>query len=336
MKCEDLVKITIGDDLEKFFQVGSQLPQQEKEELVEFLKRNIDVFAWNTYKAPGVDPDFICHHLNVNPLIIPKKQLPHHPSKEHAEAVCQEVTKLKQAGAIKEVFYPEWLANTVVVKKKSGKWRVCVDFTDLNKACPKDPFPMPKINQLVDATIGHPRMSFLDSFQGYHQIPLALDDQEKNAFVTPIGNYHYKVMPFDLKNTGSTYQRMMTRMFESLLGKNIEIYIDDMVVKSKMVSEHLGDLQIVFEILRSYKLRLNASKCSFGVGSGKFLGYMVTHRGIEVNPDQIKAINNMRTPRNPKEVQKLTGMAAALNRFISRSADRCRPFFPIDQQMEEL
>ena len=134
-------------------------------------------------------------------------------------------------------------------------------------------------------------------------------------------------MPFGLKNAGSTYQIMMTRMFESLLGKNMEIYIDDMVVKSKKVSEHLGDLQVVFKILRSYKLRLNASKCSFGVGSSKFLGYMVTHRGIEVNPDQIKAITNMRTPRNPKEVQKLTGMAAALNRFISRSADRCRPFF---------
>ena len=114
--------------------------------MVEFLKRNIDVFAWNTYKAPGVDSNFICHHLNVNPLVIPKKQLPRRPSKEHAEAVRQEVTKLKQVGAIKEVFYPEWLANTVVVKKKSGKWRVCVDFTDLNKACPKDPFPMPKIN----------------------------------------------------------------------------------------------------------------------------------------------------------------------------------------------
>ena len=144
---------------------------------------------------------------------------------------------------------------------------------------------MPKIDQLVDATVSHPRMSFLDAFQGYHQIPLALDDQEKIAFVTPIRNYHYKVMPFDLKNAGSTYQRMMTRMFESLLGKNIEIYIDDMVVKSKVILEHLGDLRDIFEILKSYKLRLNASKCSFGVGSSKFLGYMVTHREIEVNPD---------------------------------------------------
>ena len=274
-----------------------------------------------------MDPEFICHNLNVNPLVAPKKQLPRRPSKEHAEAVREEVAKLKQAGAIKKVFYPEWLANTVVVKKKSEKWRACVDFTDLNKTCPKDPFPMPKIDQLVDATVGHPRISFLDAFQGYHQIPLALDDQEKTAFVTPIGNYHYKVMTFGSKNARSTYQRMMTRMFESLLGKNIEIYIDDMVVKSKVVSEHLEDLRVIFEILRSYKLRLNASKCSFGVGSGKFLDYMVTHKGIEVKPDQIKAINNLRTLQNPKEVQKLTGMAAALNRFISRSADRCKPFF---------
>ena len=120
VKCEDLVKITIGDDPEKFFQVGSQLPQQEKEELVEFLKRNIDIFAWNIYEALGVDPDFIFYHLNVNSLVAPKKQLPHRQSKEHVEAVRQEVTKLKQAGAIKEAFYPEWLANTVVVKKRVG------------------------------------------------------------------------------------------------------------------------------------------------------------------------------------------------------------------------
>ena len=117
------------------------------------------------------------------------------------------------------------------------------------------------------------------------------------------------------------------RMFKSQLGKNIEVYIDDMVVKIKVVSEHLGDLGNVFEVLRKYQLRLNAAKCSFGVGSSQFLGYMVTHRGIEVNPNQIKAINNLQPPRNPKEVQKLTEMAAALNRFISWSADRCKPFF---------
>ena len=295
--------------------------------MVEFLRRNVDMFAWDAYEAPGLDLKFICHHLNVNPSVTPRSQPPRRPSKEHVEAVKSEVTKLKQAEAIKEVFYPQWLANTVVVKKKTRKWRVCVDFTDLNRACPKDLFPMPRIDQLVDATVGHPRMSFLDAFQGYHQIPLATDDQEKIAFVTPVGNYHYKVIPFSLKNTGSTYQRMMTKMFELQLGKNVEVYINDIVIKSKLVSEHLTDLTSIFEILREHKLRLNASKCSFGVGSGNFLGYMVTHMGIKVNPEQIKVINNLQPPQNPKEVQKLTGMMAALNQFISRSAEKCKPFF---------
>ena len=136
-------------------------------------------------------------------------------------------------------------------------------------------------------------MSFLDAFQGYHQIILALCDQEKTAFITPIGNYHYKVMPFGLKNAGFTYQRMMTRIFEPQLGKSIEFYIDDMVAKSKLEFKHVKDLGVIFKILRSHKLRLNASKCSFGVGSGRFLGYMVTHHGIEVNHDQVKAINSL-------------------------------------------
>ena len=312
---------------EKFFQVGVQLPSHEKQALIEFLQKNVDMFAWDACEAPGIDPDFICHHLNVNPSIAPRKQPPRRSSKDHNEAVKDKVTKLKRAGAIKEVFYPEWLANTVVVKKKNGKWWVCVDFIDFNKVYPKDPFPLPWIDQLVDATVGHPQMSFLDAFQGYHQIPLTLDDQEKTSFVTLIGNYHYKVMPFGLKNVGFTYQRMMTKMFESQMGKNIEVYINDMVVKSKKVSEHIGDLTNIFKILRGHKLRLNASKCSFGVGLGKFLDYMVTHRGIEVNPDQVKAINSLQPPRNPKEVQKLIGMTTTLNRFISLSADRCRPFF---------
>ena len=172
---------------EKFFQLGVQLPLQKKEELVVFLKKNVDVFAWSAYETLEMDPNFICHYLNVNPSINPKKQPPRCFSKQHSDAHKEEVIKLKQVGAIKEMFYPEWLANTVVVKKKNGKWRVCIDFIDLNKTCPKDPFLIPWIDQLVDATVGHPRMSFLDAFRGYHQIPLALDDQEKTAFVMPTG-----------------------------------------------------------------------------------------------------------------------------------------------------
>ena len=134
----------IDTDLEKFFQVGAQLPTHEKQALIEFLRDNVDVFSWDACVASRIDPDFICHHLNANPPITPRKQPPRCSSKDHYEAVKEEVTKLKRAGAIKEVFYPEWLANTVVVKKKNGKWRVYVDFKILNKACLKDRFPLPR------------------------------------------------------------------------------------------------------------------------------------------------------------------------------------------------
>ena len=141
---------------------------------------------------------------------------------------------------------------------------------DLNKACPKGPFPIPKINLLVDATFGHPRMSFLDTFQGYHQIALAPKDQEKTSFIIPTGNFHYRVMPFGLKNAGSTYQRMVTKMFKEQLGRNMEAYIDDMVVKSKATENHLTDLKETFETLRKHCLKLNATKWAFGVSSGNF------------------------------------------------------------------
>ena len=292
-----------------------------------FHVQNIDVFAWNPYEVPRLDPEFIVHSLNVDPSFPLKKQKPRRSTKEHIEAVKLELRRLKEAGAIKEVFFSEWLANTMVVKKKNGKWRVCVDFTNLNRACPKDPFPMPKIDQLVDATYGHPRMIFLDAFQAYHQIALATEDQEKTTFIFPDANYHYTMMPFGLKNAGATYQRMMMRMFWEKIGRTVEMYIDDMVLKSKQEVQHIKDLQGVFAVLRHHKLRLNAKKCAFGVRAGKFFGYLITGRGIEVNPDQIEAVKCLKPPSKPKEVQVLTGMLAALNRFISKFADRCRPFY---------
>ena len=143
----------------------------------------------------------------------------------------------------------------------------------------------------------------------------------------PKGNYHYTVMPFGLKNARATYQRTVTRIFKDQIGKTIDVYIDDMVVKTRKSGGHVRDLVEVFEILRQHKLCLNADKCAFGVGSGKFLGYMIATWGIEVNLDQIIVIQQLCPPNNPKEVQRLTGMIAALNRFISRSVDRCRPFY---------
>uniref|UniRef100_A0A2N9IY34 Uncharacterized protein n=1 Tax=Fagus sylvatica TaxID=28930 RepID=A0A2N9IY34_FAGSY len=280
---------------------GDSLSQEHRSQLLTLLDKYQDVFAWTPFEAPGVDPEFFCHELNVSPEYKPVIQKARRTAPQHAKAVREEVERLLKIEAIREVLYPQWLSTTVVVKKKNGKWRVCVDFTDLNKACSKDPFPLPKIDQLVDSTAGHERMSFLDAFQGYHHIALRREDQEKTAFITPQGVFCYKVMPFGLKNAGATYKRMVTKMFSELLGKTVEVYIDDMVVKSVKGTNHIEDLEQVFGILRRHNLKLNASKCAFGVGSRKFLGLMVTQRGIEANPDQIAAIQGLQPPKNVRE-----------------------------------
>ena len=209
----------------------------------------------------------------------------------------------------------------VVVQKKNGKWRVCVDFTDLNKACPKDPFPLPHIDSMIDATACHELLTFMDASSGFHQIQMEPSDQEDTAFITPTCIYCYTSMPFGLKNTGATYQRLVNRMFKDKLGDTMEVYIDDMVVKSKKAEDHLHDLEEAFRILDEYNMKLNPTKCHFGVKAGKFLGYMVTKRGIEANPEQIKVVINLKAPSSVKDIQRLTGRIAALNRFFSRSSE---------------
>ncbi|XP_019052649.1 PREDICTED: uncharacterized protein LOC109114435 [Nelumbo nucifera] len=214
-----------------------------------------------------------------------------------------------------------------MVKKANEKWRICIDFTDLNKACPKDSFPLLRIDQLVDAMAGHELLSFIYAFSGYNQIRMHPNDQERTTFIIDHDLYCNKVMPFGLKNAGATYQRLVNEVFEEQFSRNVEAYVDDMLVKSKKAEHHQADLHEVFNTLRKYKTKLNPTKCAFGVGSGKFLGFMVIQRGIEANPEKIKAILDMPSPRTHKEVQRLTGRIAALSRFMSKSADRCLPFF---------
>ena len=158
------------------------------------------------------------------------------------------------------MFYPEWLANIVMVKKNNGKWRMCVDFTDLNKACLKDSFPLPRINQLVDSTTGHKLLSFMDAFSDYYQIMMGKEDQEQTAFITSQGLYCYKVKPFGLKNAEATYQRLVNRMFSHQIGRNVEVYVNDMLVKSNDEADHLDDLKETFDTLRKYKMKLNPTK----------------------------------------------------------------------------
>ena len=225
---------------------------------------------------------------------------------ERDNAIKEEVHKLMAAKFIREVYYLDWLANIVMVKKANGNWRKCVDFTNLNKACPKDNYPLSRIDQLVDSTASHKLLSFIDAFSGYNQIRMNETDQEKTFFVTSQGLFCYEVMPFGLKNTGATYQRLVNHMFRPQIGRNVEVYVDDMLVKNLDEGKHLDDLQETFDTFRRYNMKLNPSKCAFGVESRKFLGFMVSHRGIAANPEKIKAILDMKSPQNIKEVQSLT------------------------------
>ena len=172
--------------------------------------------------------------------------------------------------------YPEWLANVVVVLNKGGNWRVCVDYTDLNEACPKDSFRLPCINQIVDVIARHGILSFLDAFSEYHQIPMHPPDLEKTTFITPHELYDYNLMPFGLKYVGATYQRLVTKIFQPMLGNTMEAYIDDMLVKSKERFNHTKHLQEAFELLQRYDMKLKPLKCAFEVRLSKFLGFMVT------------------------------------------------------------
>ena len=216
-----------------------------------------------------------------------------------------------------------------MVKKNNGKWRMCVDFTDLNRACPKDSYSLPRIDTLVDSTARHELLSFMDAFSGYNQIKIKEEDQEKTSFVTSQGLFCYKVMPFGLKNAGATYQRLMNKMFTHQLGRNVQVYVDDMLVKSVRENDHLSDLQETFNTLRSYNMKLNPSKCIFGVTARKFLGFMVSQRGIEVNPEKVRAILELEPPRTVKVVQSLNEKVAALNRFVFKATDKCLPFFRV-------
>uniref|UniRef100_A0A2N9GSF0 RNA-directed DNA polymerase n=1 Tax=Fagus sylvatica TaxID=28930 RepID=A0A2N9GSF0_FAGSY len=276
---EDLEVINLSHDpgIDKPVSISTSLSAVERACLINLLKEYQDVFAWKYDEMP-------------------------------VEAqITQEVKKLLAAGFIKPIQHPRWLSNIVPVKKKNGQIRCCVDFRNLNKACPKDEFPLPNMDLLIDSAAGSAMFSFMDGFSGYNQIRMSPRDAEKTAFRTPIGNFYYTVMPFGLKNAGATYQRTMTAMFHDMIHQEIEDYVDDIVVKSKKREDHVEVLRKVFERCRLYKLKMNPLKCAFGVSAGKFLGFLVHNRGIDVDPAKASAIATMKPPTSHKELKSFLG-----------------------------
>jgi hypothetical protein len=314
--------------------LGSQLFDEQEKTSLRFLFNNKDVFAWSANDLYGVNRDVIEQSLNVDPFFRLRKQRFRKMSEDKAEGARNEVKRLLSAGVIREVKYPEWLANTVMVKKANDKWRMCIDFTDLNKACPKDEFPLPRIDSLVDAATSSELMSLLDCYSGYHQIWMKKGDEPKTSFITPSGTYCYLRMPEGLKNARGSFSRMTAKVLHSQIGRNVLTYVDDIIVKSTKQENHIADLQETFANFRQAVLKLNPEKCVFGVKKGKFLGYFVSTKGIEANPSKIEVILRMEPPSTKKGAQRLAGRLASLNRFISRSVERNLPFFEVLKSAE--
>ena len=203
------------DRPDRVVKVGAAASSELGESLPNLLREFKDVFAFEAEEMPGIDPELAVHKLAVDPNKKPVRQKKRNHGEERNQAAAAEVKKLLDAGFIRQCHYPEWVSNVVLVKKPNGSWRMCVDYTDLNKACPKDSFPLPKIDRLVDSTTGHAMMSFMDAYSGFHQIPLWEEDQEKTTFVTEQGLYCYKVMSFGLQNAPAIFQRVVNKVFEN-------------------------------------------------------------------------------------------------------------------------
>ncbi|KAL0283022.1 UNVERIFIED_CONTAM: Retrovirus-related Pol polyprotein from transposon [Sesamum radiatum] len=239
---EELLNIEIiPGNPDKNTQIGSHLGEEPKKEITLYLQRNADIFAWTPQDLDGIDPQVITHHLNIDPSYKLVKQKKRHFGPEKDKIIQAEVNKLMAAGHIEEIQFPEWLSNVVLVPKPGGKWRMCIDFPDLNRACPKDFYPLSRIDQLVDSTSGCELLSMMDASQGYHQIMLAPEDRKKVSFITSESTFYYVAMPISLKNAGATYQRLVDKIFRPQLGQNVEVYVDGMLVKSQKTEEHVKD-----------------------------------------------------------------------------------------------
>ncbi|XP_039686367.1 uncharacterized protein [Medicago truncatula] len=280
---------------------------------------------------PGLKREVVELKLPIRPDKKPVKQIPRRFAPQILPKIKEEIDRLLKCGFIRPARYVDWLANVVPVKKKNGTIRVCIDFRDLNLATPKDEYPMPVAEMLVDSAAGFDYLSMLDGYSGYNQIFIAKEDIAKTAFRCPgaLGCYEWIVMPFGLKNAGATYQRAMNLMFHDFIENFMQVYIDDIVVKSSSEERHLEHLHRSFERMRQYGLKMNPLKCAFGVCAGDFLGFVVHKKGIKINQNKTKAIIETKAPSTKKELQSLLGKVNFLRRFISNLSGKTQAFSPL-------
>jgi hypothetical protein len=305
--------------------VGADCSPEEIQIYTDLFKEFRDVFAWSYEEMPGIDTKIVEHEITRYPDAKPVRQKlrPFNPKK--AAAIKIEVEKFLKVGFIYPIHLTQWVSNPVPVNKKQGMIHVCTNFCDLNKACPKDNFPTPLIDQIIDECAGCEAFSFMDGFSGYNQIQIKPKDQHKTKFICPWGTFAYRKMPFGLKNAGATFQRAMSFAFHDL--KHIvETYLDDLASLSRKRMDHPTHLRLIFECCRYFRIHLNPNKCSFYVMSGRLLGFIVSTTGIIVNPLKVEAIIQFPPPRTILQLQSLQGKANFLRRFISNYAEITKGF----------
>ncbi|XP_039686971.1 uncharacterized protein [Medicago truncatula] len=333
MKAQDpLEEIDLGDGtVKRPTYVSAKIPEGFKSQIAELLKEYKDCFAWDYNEMPGLNREVVELKLPIRPDKKPVKQIPRRFAPQILPKIKEEIDRLLKCGFIRPARYVDWLANVVPVKKKNGTIRVCIDFRDLNLATPKDEYPMPVAEMLVDSAAGFDYLSMLDGYSGYNQIFIAEEDIAKTAFRCPgaLGCYEWLVMPFGLKNAGVTYQRAMNLMFHDFIENFMQVYIDDIVVKSSSEERHLEHLRQSFEKMRQYGLKMNPLKCAFEVCAGDFLGFVVHKKGIEINQNKTKAIIETKAPSTKKELQSLLGKINFLRRFISNLSGKTQAFSPL-------
>ncbi|XP_015960134.1 uncharacterized protein LOC107484040 [Arachis duranensis] len=307
---DPLEEINLGtpDDVQITY-ICKGLVDPFRTELFHLLHEFKDCFAWDYYEMPGLDHSLVEYRLALKSNARPVKQTPRHFSPEINENIKEEIEHLIKVKFTRTTRYVEWVLNIVPVMKKNGKLRVCLDFRDLNNVIPKDECFMPIADMLIDSAAGNKILSFMDGYSGYNQIFIAEDDVSKITFRCPgaLGTYEWVVMPFGLKNAGATYQRAMNAFFHEFIGKFMEVYIDDVMVKSISVSQHIYHLRKAFVTIRKKGLKMNPLKCSFGVSAGNFLGFVVHKKGIAIDKNKADAILALYAPKSKKEVQSLLG-----------------------------
>ncbi|KAK2455906.1 hypothetical protein QL285_003321 [Trifolium repens] len=333
MQAQDpLEEIDIGDGSAKRpTYISANISPDLKRKLVLLLKEFSDCFAWDYNEMPGLSREMVELKLPIKAGKKPVKQLPRRFAPDIMSKIKEEIERLLKSKFIRAARYVEWLANIVPVIKKNGTLRVCIDFRDLNNATPKDEYAMPVAEMLVDSAAGFEFLSMLYGYSGYNQIFIAEEDVSKTAFRCPgaLGTYEWVVMPFGLKNAGATYQRAMNSMFHDFIDTFMQVYIDDIIIKSSSEDSHLVYLRQSFKRMREHGLKMNPLKCAFCVHAGDFLGFVVHNKGIEINQNKTKAILETKPPSTKKQLQSLLGKINFLRRFISNLSGKAQAFSPL-------